>query len=152
MSEKTEQKQQVRWTLDGRNLVANYDNHTQAIFNMGWLFHDLDYFDDVEYKTAVNGLKQKLVDKVAAKSSTADKAATIHATWTRLYDERKWHASSDGATGVSKIKTELELAKKEKAETDAKLSEALANMAAMKAQFEAMQKQIAEMSSKKKGK
>lgn len=143
---------QLKWTSNGMVVTANYDDKTTENFHLGHLFHEAESFDDVERLTAMNGLKRKLVDKVAEKSSTADKKSLIHATWVRLTDERKWNASGDGTgSTVAKAKAEATEAKEKALELQKQLTAANESMAKMLAEFQAM-KIALENATAKKGK
>lgn len=116
MSTTTESKKKMlTWSLseDGMTLKLTTDagNREFPIADF-WKTSKFERLEDVEKLCVLNGLKQKLADKVAASKelqlSMTEKLAIIDETWKRLTTERQWNKPSEGKRGfVSKIDTAL---------------------------------------------
>jgi len=89
---------------NGRNMTFTFTDF--------WKTGKWERLEDVEKLCVINGLKQKLVDKIAASKdlqlSIDEKFKIIEETWKRLCENRQWNKPSEGRkAAVSKIDSAL---------------------------------------------
>ncbi len=99
----------MTWTLDEAITIITLDagQFGKFDFPIADFFKSvkLDRLEDVEKLALVNGIKQKLADKVASSKelqmTIPEKLDMILDTWKRLVEKRQWNKPAESRKGVT---------------------------------------------------